>query len=150
MFKQRKEEDPQGPRLQGEDFDIYPDLGDRPAPSAPIEAPADEPEDDPPPTELQQKIAAIPEEKWKTYQLLAGIFLGLVCGVLITFGNVLFDGSVGVIIAFGIAVVLPNILERQIARTTRRMRIVMAASLAVWLVISVIYGALNPGFLSGQ
>lgn len=148
MFKLRKEEEDSKPRLQGDEFDVFPDLGDRPRQSAAATPEVEEPEEDPPPTELQEKVAAIPDDKWKLYQLLAGILLGSVCVLLLTFGNRILDGNVGAIIAFGIAIVLPNIIERQIARTTRRMRIVMAITLAAWILISVIYGSITPHFFN--
>lgn len=147
-MRNKEKETPVAPRLQGEDFDIFPDLGDRPAPTA-EEAPAPEPEDEPGPTALQEKVAAIPDEKWKLYQLLGGILLGIICGLLISFGDKLFSGSVGVILAFGVALVLPNLLERQFARSLRRMRVVLAAALAVCLLASLAYGLwINPSVMA--
>lgn len=141
MFKKQKTE-AQAPSLQGEDFDMYPDLGDRPGNRPQPAAYAGEPEEDdePGPTELQKKIAAIPEKKWKLYQLFVGILLGFACGALITFGDRIFSGSIGIILAFGVAVVLPNVAERQFARKVPRLRLAMCISLLVWIVAALLIG----------
>ena len=46
FFKKLQDQQPKKPQLLGEDFDIYPDLGDRPKPASPTEAEeASEPEE---------------------------------------------------------------------------------------------------------
>lgn len=133
MLHKHKQQ-PEKPSLMGEDFDVFPDLNDRPNPVSAAHDPApEEEEDDPGPTDFQIKVAAISEEKWKIYQVLAGVFLGLLCGGCLTIGGQLLSGSTSAILAFGIALIIPGILEKQSARKIPRLRITMCIALFVWL-----------------
>lgn len=145
MFKKREQE-PQAPRLQGEDFDVFPDLGDRKKPAA-IE---EEPVDDTPvePTEFEKKIAAIPEEKWKKYQIIGGILLGILSGLSIAvLGKTETFGNISLIVAAVLALVIPNLFEKKSGRKMPTMRIALILSLAICLGLYMFYGfVLNPGF----
>ncbi len=154
MFFKPKNE-PQTPHLEGEDFDIFPDLGDahrfRPATTDANAAQAKESEvDDPPePTALQKKIADIPDDKWKLYQTLAGAVLGLVVGCALFLripGNE--TSSLGMLIGAIIALFAPKYLELQAARKIPRLRTAMLVTSLVVLALYLCYGLLiNPDYM---
>lgn len=150
MFKKREPE-PERPRLLGEDFDIFPDLGDRPANTAEAEAVEEEPEEEDVPVEptpFQKKVAAISEENWKKYQVIAGVVLGLLAGICLSFLSRLpAFGNMGLIVAAVVALIVPNMLEKQAARKIPRLRVALIIALAVCLGFYMLYGmVLNPGF----
>lgn len=147
MFNKNKN-GPKKSRLMGEDFDIFPDLGDSPKPdAAQNNPPPEEEEEDPGPTDFQLKIAKISETNWRKFQIAAGSFLGLLCGACITIGGKLIEGSTSTIIAFGVALIIPGIIEKQSARKTPRLRIAMCITLFIWLAGYMAYGYFtDPSF----
>lgn len=98
---------------------------------------------------FQKCIARMDDRKWKLCQRIVGALLGVLCAVAlfwetITGGNA--DAaatqesafSYSLIIAIAIAMLIPNIIERQGQRKAPQMRVALAVSLAVVLVIYVI------------
>ena len=156
MFNKRDPE-PKQPRLQGEDFDIFPTLDDedlkRPAREE-EEMPAAEPEpvdDTPPePTEFEKKIAAIPDDKWKKYQIIAGIVLGILCSTcIVVLGRMETVGTFGFIIGALLALYLPNMLEKKGGRKIPVLRTALIISLVISMGLYAFYGfVINPGYFA--
>ncbi len=155
MLFQKKEEAPETPRLLGEDFDIFPDLGDRPKPE-PMPEKSEEPEEpevpepEPEPTPFQKKVAAIDEKRWKTYQIIGGIVLGVLSGLALTvFGRIETIARFNLIIAVVLALLVPNLFERYAARKIPTVRIWLIITLGVLLALYVFYGlVINPEFFT--
>ena len=156
MFKKRDPE-PHQPRLQGEDFDIFPNLDDddfrrRPAENAnavPTPEP-EEPEAPPEPTELEKKIAAIPDDKWKKYQIIAGIVLGVLSTTcLMVLGRMESVSSFSLILAAVIALFVPNIIEKKGGRKIPVLRVALIISVVISMGLYAFYGfVLNPGYFA--
>lgn len=156
MFNKRNAE-PKEPRLLGEDFDIFPTLDDedlKPAPQEeeePAPEPADPVDDTPPePTEFEKKIAAIPDDKWKLYQIIAGAVLGILSAVSITVLSKMESiGSMGLIIAAVLALFLPNMLEKKGGRKIPALRTALIIALTISMGLFAFYGfVINPDFFA--
>ena len=155
MFQKQANQEPEKPRLQGEDFDIFPDLGDRYAykndgaeeskaePGA--EAEPREPEAPPEPTEFEKRIAALSPSAWKKLQIAGGALLGVLSGLCMT---VLSDyktfSGYGLIVAVVLALLVPNLIEKKVQRSISAGRIALIAALAVTMGIYLVYGLMNP------
>lgn len=140
MLFDKRSKEPERPRLQGEDFDIFPDLGE-PKPKQPEKEtpPAEEPP--PEPTDIQKKVAAIPEKTWKLLQIALGIVLGVgssACIVLMNGGGEM--GTFGILIAAVLALIVPGFLEKQSARKMPTLRIALILSLAISMAAYMFYG----------
>jgi|GEM_PF-5312003 len=149
LFDKRKQEQ-ERPRLQGEDFDIFPDLGE-PKPKPRGEEPPPEPEDDTPPepTAFQKRIAAIPDKQWRRLQIILGIVLGAGSAAsIVLLGNAGENMStISLLVAALLALVLPGVLEKQGARKTPVMRTTLIISLVAAMALFMFYGlVLNPSF----
>ncbi len=99
------------------------------------------------PTEFEKKMAAIPENKWRIYQIIAGIAIGLFT-VFALFGGE--DSSFMFIIALCLALLGPNQFEKSANRKIFQARYALIVTIAVGLVVMLIYygatGKLsNPG-----
>ncbi|MDR1619668.1 MAG: hypothetical protein LBS18_03290 [Clostridiales bacterium] len=137
LFKKQNQE-PERPKLVGENFDVFPDLGenDRYSKTDADDTDGGETKEDPPePTAFQQKIAAIDEAKWRLYQILGGVVLGIACSACL----ILFDDTIGLLLAFGIAMLLPNMFEKRALRPIRVLRITFCIVLLLGLGFSLLY-----------
>ena len=147
LFDKRKQE-PERPRLQGEDFDIFPDLGDRPKkPPEEEKPPVEEPP--PEPTDFQKKVAEISEINWKRLQIAAGILLGAGSAAsIVVMGNSAGEMSTfGLLLAAVLALIVPGFLEKQAARKTPVLRVALILSLVVGMAAFMFYGfVINPSF----
>ena len=157
MFKKRDPE-PRQPRLLGEDFDIFPTLDKEdfnvPPETEPdaVPEPAEPPQEEEPPepTEFEKKIAAIPDDKWKKYQILAGLVLGLLSATsIVVVGRMESVGSMSIILAAVLALFVPNMLEKKGGRKIPVMRTTLILSLAITMGLYMFYGlVLNPGYFT--
>ena len=155
MFIKRDPE-PKQPRLQGEDFDIFPTLDDedlkRPAreeEDAPAAEPVEPVDDTPPePTDFEKKIAAIPDDKWKKYQIIAGVAMGILSSAsIMVLGRMESIGSMGLILAAVLALFLPNMLEKKGGRRIPVLRTTLIIALVISMGLFAFYGfVLNPGY----
>lgn len=113
-------------------------------PDAPPEAA--EAEDAPyEPSEMEKRIAAIPEDKWNLYQTLAGGAVGLVAVALLTFGSEDL-GTWALVLAVVLALFLPRHLERWWGRKMPRARIAMIVSMSVALAAFFVIAGMRSGF----
>ncbi|HWR22916.1 MAG TPA: hypothetical protein VN366_05495 [Feifaniaceae bacterium] len=156
MFKKRDPE-PEPPRLQGEDFDIFPALDEEDIRRVPPEEeeistePAEPVEETPPePTEFEKKIAAIPDDQWKKYQLIAGIVLGALSATcIVVLGRIESVGTIGFIIGALLALYLPNMLEKKGGRKIPLLRTALIISLVISMGLFALYGfVINPGYFA--
>ncbi len=117
-----------------------------PAPVRP-RANADDEDDDAPaePSDLEKRIAAIPEDKWNLYQILGGAAVGLIAVALLTFGSEDL-GTWSLVLAAVLALVAPRYLERWGGRKLPRARMAMVISMAVALVAFFIIAGMRNGF----
>ncbi len=151
FFKKLQDQQPKKPQLLGEDFDIYPDLGDRPKPASPTEAEeASEPEEPDiiEPTDFEKRVAAIGDSTWKKLQIAFGILLGLLCTLCLTVlsRTETFSG-VSLILAVVLAILVPNLLEKKGGRKIPQLRLFLIITLALSLGFYLLYGlVINPGF----
>lgn len=90
--------------------------------------------------ELQQKIAALPEQRWSLMLRVGGAALGLLCGFLLTFFSQ-YDsvGMYGTIGAVLIALFVPNIVEKRVKRRVQKGRFALMIALGVWLAAYLIF-----------
>ncbi len=156
MFNKRNPE-PKEPRLQGEDFDIFPTLDDEDLRRAPQEEeeptpePAEPVEETPPePTEFEKKIAAIPDDKWKKYQIIAGAVLGILSSTsIMVLGRMESIGSMGLIAAAVLALFLPNMFEKKGGRRIPVLRTALIIALVISMGLYAFYGfVINPGYFA--
>ena len=157
MFKKRDPE-PRQQRLLGEDFDIFPTLDKEdfnvPPETEPDTAPepAEPPQEEEPPepTEFEKKIAAIPDDKWKKYQILAGLVLGLLSATsIVVVGRIESVSSMSIILAAVLALFVPNMLEKKGGRKIPVLRTTLILSLAITMGLYMFYGlVLNPGYFT--
>lgn len=101
---------------------------------------------------FQRFIAKMDDKKWNLTQRILGIVLGLGAGLAL-FGENLFRknaeeamGSYSLILAVVIAMLIPNIIEKQAGRKIYVARTTMAITLLVTLVIYFVYAGMNNGF----
>lgn len=105
--------------------------------------------------EFQKFCARMDERRWKRAQCVIGALLGLAAGVAL-FWEVIFPGpegqqgmfSIPLLVAIAIALIVPNIIEKQGLRRAPVLRVAMVIALAAVLVIYVIVVALTGGFAS--
>lgn len=156
MFNKRDSE-PKQPRLQGEDFDIFPTLDDedlRHVPREEVETvpePAEPVEDTPPePSAFEKRIAAIPDDKWKKYQIIGGLVLGLLSATcIVVLGRMESIGSMAFIGAAVLALFVPNILEKKGGRKIPVLRTALILALVVTMGLYMFYGlVLNPSYFT--
>ncbi len=94
---------------------------------------------------FQKAIAKMSDKAWNIFQYICGAVLGLLASVALFWDGASSGSKEGgfsysLIIAVLIALVVPNILERQGLRKTPKLRIVMAATLLVCIVAYLIIG----------
>lgn len=154
MLLKKQEKEPARPQLLGEDFDIFPNLNDSPQ-KTDLEPAADAPppEDDDigideetlfMPTEFQKKVEAIPEEKWKRYQILGGIGLGVLCALCITVLNRIegLPSIVSMVAALVLAVYGPRFFESKAKRAIPKTRIALVITAVLCFGLYMLYGFL--------
>lgn len=160
MFKKR-EHKPVESNLQGEDFDIFPELDDntqaRIKSQNEIEDAIeveqadithDDLPDDPEPTDFQKKVAKIPDKKWNQLQWFTGLLLGFLSGFCLTSLEVILGEGrdYGLIVAAVICFLAPRLIESQSARKIPKLRIAMIVALFVYLACFLAYTLIyNPG-----
>ncbi len=150
LFNKRNQE-PETPKLQGEDFDMFPKMeGYRYAKDADAERDAEEPQEAAPPelTEFQKKIADLPDKLWKRYQILAGSLLGFLCSFSIGFlGRTKTFGDMSLIIAAVLALFVPNFFEKKAGRKIAALRAALIISILVFMGLYMLYGTvINPDY----
>ncbi len=144
LFGKKSVEEPHQPVLQGEDFDIFPQLDDRFSyKPKPDEGKQPEAEDatPPEPTPFQQKMADVPENKWKWMQRIVGSLLGVCGGLSISFLSLVSDffEQWGIIIAAALVLVLPNQFEKRAARPMPLLRKFMIFALILLFAAYALY-----------
>lgn len=114
--------------------------------ASPSASEADDDEDTPyEPSEMEKRIAAIPEDKWTLYQILGGGAVGLVAVALLTFGSEDL-GTWALVLAVVLALAMPRYLERWWGRKLPRARVAMIISMLVALVAFFLVTGLRTGF----
>lgn len=154
MLFNKREQEPKTPELQGEDFDIFPKMeGYRYAKDADDEQDAEDPQEAAPPelTDLQKKIADMPDKLWKRYQIIAGSLLGFLCSFSIGFlGRTKTFGDMGLIIAAVLALFVPNFFEKKAGRKISALRASLIISILVFMGLYMLYGTvINPSYFTG-
>jgi len=100
---------------------------------------------------FQRFIAKMDDKKWKLSQRILGVILGVSSGLAL-FGEGLFKGgeesmgSYSLILAVVIAMLVPNIIEKQGGRKIQLARMTMAITLLVVLVAYFLYAGFSSGF----
>ena len=99
---------------------------------------------------FQRFIAKMDDKKWALTQRILGILLGVGSGLAL-FGQSLFGnddqmGSYSLILSVVIALLIPNIIEKQSGRKIHLARMTMAITLLVVLVAYFIYAGASTGF----
>ena len=102
---------------------------------------------------FQRFIAKMDDKKWALTQRILGIVLGVGAGLAL-FGEGLFGsgesndpmGTYSLVLAVVIALLVPNIIEKQGGRKINLARMTMAATLLVVLVAYFIYAGASSGF----
>lgn len=98
---------------------------------------------------FQKTLARMDDKKWALVQRVVGALMGLLCGVALfwnTSDSQQGGFSYSLIIAVLIALVLPNIIEKQGMRRAPQLRIAMVITLAIMIVAFFIITLLNKGF----
>ncbi len=94
--------------------------------------------------EVQKRVRAYSDKRWRTMQIVCGALLGAACGALLTFFGT--SETTGVYATGGallIALVAPNMAEKRLRRPVRQGRVAMIISLAVWLAITTAVALLS-------
>ena len=136
---------PAAPQAPRQDWSDVPYVDDAPEPE-PVQASEESGEDAPyQPSEMEKRIAAIPEDKWNLYQTLGGAAAGLLAIMILTLGA---DdlGTWALVIAAMLALVAPRYLERWWGRKIPRARMAMLIAMAVALVGMFVFTGLRTGF----
>ena len=101
---------------------------------------------------FQRFIAKMDDKKWNLTQRILGIVLGLGAGLAL-FGENLFKknaeeamGTYSLVLAVVIAMLIPNIIEKQAGRKIYTARTTMAITLLVTLVIYFVWAGMSGGF----
>ena len=101
---------------------------------------------------FQRFIAKMDDKRWDLVQHIMGVILGLGAGLAL-FGENLFKknaeeamGTYSLVIAVVIAMLIPNIIEKQAGRKINAARVTMAITLLVTLVIYFVWAGVNGGF----
>ena len=96
---------------------------------------------------LLTKIQQMPDELWKKWQIGGGVFLGLVVNAILIFlPETPSFGSLNLILAALIALVVPRLAEKKLERDLRAFRTAMIITLAAGMVAYGVYLYLTQGF----
>ena len=98
---------------------------------------------------FQKFIARMDERRWVLTQRIAGVILGLLAGVSLFWDS--FSGkeegfSYSLIIAVVIAMLVPNIIEKQGLRRIPKLRVALVITLSVMIVAYLILMGVRLGF----
>ena len=136
---------PAAPQAPKQDWSDVPYVDDVPEPE-PVQAAEEDGEDAPyEPSEMEKRIAAIPEDKWKLYQTLGGAATGLFAILILTLGSEDL-GTWALVLAAVLALVAPRYLERWWGRKIPRARMAMLIAMAVALAGVFIFTGVRTGF----
>ena len=104
---------------------------------------------------FQKFCARMSEARWTLLQRIVGAFLGVAAGVAL-FWDMFFPSenaqrqeglfSMPLVIAIIIAMVVPNIIEKQGLRRAPKLRIAMVIALAIFLVVYFVVSGIRSGF----
>ncbi|MDL2234921.1 hypothetical protein LJC07_02055 [Christensenellaceae bacterium OttesenSCG-928-L17] len=143
-----------------DDLELFPRLEDLPpewignivdeTPAPAAEEAEEEPEEEIEPSPFAKKVAGIPEKKWRTYQIIGGVVLGLLAGLAITLFSHISEqySSFGLIAAAVIALIVPSQLEKRAERKIPALRIAMIVAIAATMGAYMLYGASTGMFQS--
>lgn len=99
---------------------------------------------------FQKFCARMDDAKWALAQRVTGAILGAIAGVALFWegltGREESGFSISLIVAVVIAMLVPNIIEKQSARRIPKLRIALVIGLAAVIVAYFIYMALTTGF----
>lgn len=100
---------------------------------------------------FQKAIARMSEKTWTLLQRVVGALLGIATGVALFWNGMQGESessgfSYSLIIAVVIAMLIPNIIEKQGARRIPKLRIALVIALAVMIVAYFIYWGSIKGF----
>lgn len=104
------------------------------------DTPVEEPVPEETPTPFQKKIAAIPEKKWRLYQIIGGILLGTLTVFTLFYRSSPDSGTIsyGFLIAICLALFGPNYLEKQGKREIYLGRKWLCITMGAGMVIAVL------------
>lgn len=92
------------------------------------------------PTAFEKKMAAIPEDKWKLYQIIGGVALGFASVTALFAGE---DNSYMFLTAVILAMVLPNWFEKSANRKVYKGRIAMIITMSIGIAVMIAYYLLS-------
>ena len=93
---------------------------------------------------LDRLAAGLSPEKWKLWQTIAGAVLGIAGGLcLLYLGGTETFGSMGLVLAVVILLLIPNILQRNIVRSLTRARMVSIIAFAAVLLVHLLLFSLG-------
>lgn len=98
---------------------------------------------------FQKAIARMSEKTWTIVQRIVGAILGLATGVALFWNGGSNDEngfSYSLIIAVVIAMLIPNLIEKQGLRRIPKLRVALVIALAIMIVIYFIYWGTVKGF----
>ncbi len=85
---------------------------------------------------LDRLVAGLSPEKWKLWQTIVGAVLGIAGGLCLFYlGGTETFGSIGLVLAVVVLVLIPNIFQRNIARSFTRGRMVSIIAFAAVLLL---------------
>lgn len=85
---------------------------------------------------LDRLVSNLSPEKWKLWQTIVGVVLGIAGGLCLFYlGGTETFGSFGLVLAVVILLLIPNILQRNIARSFTRGRMVSIIAFAAVLLL---------------
>lgn len=85
---------------------------------------------------LDRLVSNLSPEKWKLWQTIVGVVLGVAGGLCLFYlGGTETFGSFGLVLAVVILLLIPNILQRNIARSFTRGRMVSIIAFAAVLLL---------------
>lgn len=93
---------------------------------------------------LDRLAAGLSPEKWMLWQTIIGVVLGIAGGLCLFYlGGTETFGSVGLVFAVVILLLIPNILQRNIARSLTRARMVSIIAFAAVLLVHLLLFSLG-------
>ena len=98
---------------------------------------------------FQKFIARLDDKTWLLYQRIVGAILGAAAGVALFWNGGSNDEggfSYSLIVAIVIAMLIPNILEKQGGRRIPKLRIALVIALAIMIVGYLLYWGIGTGF----
>lgn len=98
---------------------------------------------------FQKFVARLDDKTFLLYQRLLGVLLGILTGVALFWGEISGNSELSnysLIVAVCVALLLPNIIEKQAQRKITAARVVMAITLCVVLVAYFLYAGIRTGF----